>query len=192
MKVLGIVGSPRKNGNTRFMMEQALEVLKDEGLEVELVSLAGKEIKPCVGCLGCKKEKQCVQQDDDFEEIFQKMRAAEGIILGSPVYFNSAVPQLMNLANRAGYVQRQTGEFFSGKVGAPIVVARRAGHNFTLAQLLMWYFINDMIVVGSTYWNVALGGGSGSKDVAGDAEGIKTIRYFAANLAKVMRQMFPA
>jgi len=192
VKVLGIVGSPRKDGNTQFMMNQAMEVLAEKGLATELVLLAEKRIEPCVGCLGCKKEKQCVQQDDDFEEVFQKMRQAQGIILGSPVYFGSAVPQIMNLANRAAYVQRQTGEFFSGKVGAPIVVARRAGHNFTMAQLLMWYFINDMVVVGSTYWNVALGGGSGAKDVANDAEGIETIRHFAANLAEVMQKLSPA
>jgi multimeric flavodoxin WrbA len=95
----------------------------------------------------------------------------------------------MSLLDRAGYVSRQTKEFFSGKVGAPIVVARRAGHNFTLAQLLLWYFINDMIVVGSTYWNIAVAGSGGARDIKGDREGIDTVRHFADSMARLMKKI---
>ncbi len=192
MKAIGIVGSPRKNGNTTFLVNQALEVLREEGIETELIHLSALNIQPCNGCLRCKKELECAIKDDDFEPVFAKMKAAEGIIVGSPVYFGSATPQIMSLLDRAAYVQRQTKQYFSGKVGAPIVVARRAGHNFTLAQLLLWYCINDMIVVGSTYWNIGFGGSGGKKDVEEDAEGIATIRRFADNMARVMKNLRPS
>ena len=189
MKTIGIVGSPRKNGNTVFLMKTVLDTLKKEGIDTELVSLHGRRIEPCNGCLRCKKEKRCVIDGDDFGPIFEKMKQADGIVLGSPVYFGSATPQLISLLDRAAYVQRQTGEYFSGKIGGPIVVARRAGHDFTLAQLLLWYCINDMIVIGSTYWNIAFGGSAGVKDVQNDLEGIETLRHFAISMAKAMKKL---
>jgi len=188
VKALGIVGSPRKNGNTTFMVNEALSVLRDKGIETELVHLAGMDIRPCDGCLQCKKKLYCVIQDDDFTSVFRKMKEAQGIIIGSPVYFGSVTPQILSLLDRAAYVQRQTKEFFTGKIGAPIVVARRAGHNFALAQLLLWYFINDMIVVGSTYWNIAFGGSAGKRDVQEDTEGVQTIHHFARSMADLMKR----
>lgn len=188
MKAIGIVGSPRKDGNTTFLVNEALSTLRQKGIDVELIHLHDREIRPCDGCLSCKKTKRCAIEGDDFDSIFARMREADGIVLGSPVYFGSATPQLMSLLDRAAYVQRQTGEYFSGKIGGPIVVARRAGHNFTLAQLLLWYFINDMIVVGSTYWNIAVAGSAGKRDIREDKEGIDTIRHFANSMANLMKK----
>ncbi|MBC8418010.1 MAG: flavodoxin family protein [Desulfobacterales bacterium] len=188
MKTVGIVGSPRI-GNTSFLVKEALNILGHEGIDTELVHLKGKEVKPCDGCLRCKKELKCVIQGDDFDALFETMKEADGIILGSPVYFGSATPQMMSLLDRAAYVQRQTREYFSGKIGGPIVVARRAGHNFTLAQLLLWYFINDMIVVGSTYWNIAVAGSAGKHDIEDDKEGIETVRHFAKSMSFVMKKL---
>ena len=188
MKAIGIVGSPRI-GNTTFLVKEALGILQGNGIDTELIHLKGKEIRPCDGCLSCKKTLNCVIQGDDFGPVFQKMKEADGIILRSPVYFGSATPQLISLLDRAAYVQRNRGEFFSGKVGGPIVVARRAGHNFTLAQLLLWYFVNDMLVVGSTYWNIAMAGSGGKHDIEEDQEGIDTVRHFARSMSKVMQKM---
>lgn len=188
MKAIGIVGSPRI-GNTTYLVKEALGILQGNGIVTELMHLKGKEISPCDGCLTCKKTLKCAIQGDDFEPIFQKMREADGIILGSPVYFGSATPQLVSLLDRAAYVQRNRGELFSGKIGGPIVVARRAGQNFTLAQLLLWYFVNDMLVVGSTYWNIAMAGSAGKRDIEEDQEGIDTIRHFARSMSKVMKKM---
>ena len=188
MKAVGIVGSPRV-GNTTYLMNEALNILQEQGIETELVHLKDKRIEPCQGCLKCKKEMMCVIEGDDFPPVFQKMREADGIILGSPVYFGSATPQLVSLLDRSAYVQRNRGELFSGKVGGPIVVARRAGHNFTLAQLLLWYFVNDMLVVGSTYWNIAVAGSAGKRDIEEDQEGIETIRHFARSMSNVMKKM---
>ena len=189
MKAIGIVGSPRKNGNTAFLVNEALKIIASEGIETGVIHLSGKKIDPCNGCLQCKKEKHCVIKGDDFESVFSEMKKADGIILASPVYFGSATSQITSLLHRAAYVQRQTGEYFSGKIGGPIVVARRAGHNFTLAQLLLWYFVNDMIVVGSSYWNIGIAGSAGKKDIATDTEGIETIRHFAKSMARVMKKL---
>jgi multimeric flavodoxin WrbA len=189
MKAIGIVGSPRKNGNTTFLVNEALKIIESEGIETAVIHLSGRKIDPCNGCLRCKKEKKCVLKGDDFEFVFSEMKKADGIILASPVYFGSATSQITSLLHRAAYVQRQTGEYFSGKIGGPIVVARRAGHNFTLAQLLLWYFINDMIVVGSSYWNVGIAGSAGKRDMESDTEGIDTIRHFAKSMAHVMRKL---
>jgi multimeric flavodoxin WrbA len=188
MKAIAIVGSPRI-GNTTFLAKEALGILEENGITTELIHLKDKEIKPCDGCLKCKKTLKCVIQGDDFDPIFESMQQADGIILGSPVYFGSATPQLMSLLDRAAYVQRNRGVYFSGKIGGPIVVARRAGHNFTLAQLLLWYFVNDMLVVGSTYWNIAMAGSAGKHDIEADQEGIDTIRHFAGSMAGVMKKM---
>lgn len=189
LKVLGIVGSPRENGNTEFMVRKALDRLQAAGLEVELVGLRGKTIAPCLACLKCRETGVCAQKDD-FAPIYEKMVAADGLIVGSPVYFGSANPLLMALLDRAGYVGRTSGKYvFAGKVGAPIAVARRAGHNFTFAQLLLWFFINDMIIPGSTYWNVAVAGPGGARDADQDEEAIRTIEHFADNLARVLQKL---
>jgi multimeric flavodoxin WrbA len=183
MTAIAICGSPRANGNSEALLKQSLEVLAQEGIDGTLVSLRGKDIQPCVACGTCgkKKDGQCSIKNDDFAPIFEQMKAASIIIVGSPVYFGSATPQLMALLDRAGYVSRQNGGYFSRKLGGPIVVARRAGQNFTFAQLLFWFLINDMIVPGSSYWNIAFGREPG--EVENDAEGLGAVQRFSQNLA---------
>jgi multimeric flavodoxin WrbA len=127
------------------------------------------------------KDKTCNTKDDDFHPVFEAMQKADVIVVGSPVYFGSATPEMMALLDRAGYVSRANGHLFSRKIGGPIAIARRAGHNFTYAQLMFWFTINDMIVPGSTYWNVALARDAGA--VNDDAEALATIERFADNLA---------
>ena len=185
MKIVAISGSPRKNGNTVNLLERALGVLELKGFETELISLSDKKIEPCNACMACTGNPECAIKDD-FDPIFRKMINADGIIIGSPVYFGSATPETMALLDRAGYVARKNGNLFSRKIGGPIVVARRAGHNFTLAQLLFWYMINGMIVPGSTYWNIAFGLNPG--EVENDAEAMKTIDNFAENIAWLLEK----
>ncbi len=153
MKVVGIVGSGRPEGNTEILTRIALEEIQKEGLETELISLAGKKIKPCDGCRSCTQTGKC-HFKDDFESIFVKMKEADGIILSTPVYYGAATPQMVGLISRF-YSKR--GKPLRNKVGGPIVVARRAGHNFTFAQLIFFFMISEMIVPGSSYWNVAFG-----------------------------------
>lgn len=188
IKIIGIVGSPRNDGNTEYLVNEALdEAKKEEGIEIELIKLAGKTIKPCDACLSCTKTGKCVIKDD-FDPIFQKMIEADGIILASPVYFGSATPEIKSLIDRAGYVSARSGaRLFENKVGGPIVVARRAGQNFTFAQLLFFFLHQGMIVPGSTYWNIAFGREKG--EVEKDEEGIKTARNFGQKMVWVLKKI---
>jgi len=190
MKVLGIAGSLRPKSNTYEYVEKALGVFENAGLETSLVSLRGKEIKPCNGCYDCVKKGYCTIKGDDFNDILAQMREAEGLILGSPVYLSSVVPQMMALLARATFVAYWNDKFFSGKVGGPITVARRAGHNMAFSQLLLWFFINGVTVPGSTYWNVGMAGAGGARDAEKDEEGLNTVVNFANNMIQVMNKIF--
>jgi len=190
MKVVGIAGSLRPQSNTLYYVKTALGVLEGQGIQTELVSLHGKEIKPCTGCYDCTKQGRCTIEGDDFDEILEKMRAAEGLILGSPVYLSSVVPQMMALLGRATFVAYWNNKFLSGKVGGPITVARRAGHNMAFSQLLLWFFINGFTVPGSTYWNVATAGTGGARDAEKDTEAIQTLTNFAQNMTNLMKKLF--
>lgn len=184
INALLISGSPRENGNTQTLLRRCSARLASHGISGEVVTLIGKTVRGCNACAAClqAKDGSCTSiSDDDFAEYFEKMVRADIIVVGSPVYFGSAAPELMALLDRAGYVSRASGNLLSRKLGGPIAVARRAGHNFTFAQLLFWYMINDMIVPGSSYWNVALARDAGS--VNEDQEALVTVDRFADNLA---------
>ncbi len=189
MKVLAVTASLRPKSNTKEYVKRCLAVLEENGLETELVSLRGKEIKPCLGCYSCVDEKRCAQDDDDFAEILAKMEAADGIVLGSPVYLSSVAPQMMSLLSRATFVAHWNDKFLAGKVGGPITVARRAGHNLAFSQLLLWFFINGITVPGSTYWTVGLAGAGGARDAHDDEEGMTHVVNFANNMAGVMKKL---
>ena len=188
MKVLAITGSPRAESNTRRYVEHCLEILGQHGLETELIALREKKINPCLGCYSCTKEKRCAQKDD-FAEVLAAMEAAQGIVLGSPVYLSSVAPEMMSLLARATFVAHWNNKFLAGKVGGPITVARRAGHNLAFSQLLLWFFINGITVPGSTYWTVGMAGAGGAHDADQDAEGMQHVANFAENMAKVMKKL---
>ena len=192
MHAIAICGSPRKEGNTETLLRHCLDVLARFGVPGELVTLRDKTVRGCRACGTCArlKDKTCATKDDDFHVVFEAMLQADIIVVGSPVYFGSAAPELVALLDRAGYVSRQCGNLMSRKLGGPIAVARRAGHNFTYAQLLYWYMINDMVVPGSTYWNVALAREAG--EVKSDREAFATIDRFAENLAWLAHRLAPA
>lgn len=183
MKAIGICGSPREAGNTEILVKRCLGKLEEAGVETTFIGLRRRTIKPCIACMGCSRTKDgtCSVKDDDFGEIFEQIKEADIIVIGSPVYFGSATPETMSLLDRVGYVSRMNGNILSRKIGGPIVVARRAGHNFTFAQLLYWFMINDMVVPGSSYWNIAFGRMPG--EVESDEEGLAAIDRFGENLA---------
>lgn len=186
MKVIGIVGSPRKNGNTELLTRHTLRAISEEGLRSELIRLAGLEIKPCIACMACKKQEICSIEDDLFP-IYLKMKKADGIILASPVYFGSATAQIKALMERVGYISRWNGDPFHGKVGGPLVVARRSGKNFTAAQLTSWFQILGFFIPGSRYWNVAIGERKG--EVKQDEEGLQTAWNFGKNMAFLIKKL---
>jgi multimeric flavodoxin WrbA len=187
MRVLAISGSPRPYSNTSLLLKKALEVLTREGIETEFIALHGKTIAPCIACLKCAQEKNHCAQEDDFAPVFEAMGRADGLLVGSPVHFGSAAPALMALLDRAGYVARNGDNIFFRKVGSPVVVARRAGVNFTYAQLQFFFSIMGMIVPGSTYWPIAYGKDPG--EVERDDEGVKTVVALAENIAWLLKKL---
>jgi multimeric flavodoxin WrbA len=183
LKAIGIVGSPRKAGNTEILTAHCLKAIAEEGIETELVRLAGLDIRGCNGCGYCFKNEGC-SIEDDFAPIFEKMVGADIIIVGAPVYFSSAASLVKGFLERAGYVKRGV---FAGKVGGPLVVARRAGQDFTFAELLFWFHIKGIINPGSTYWNVAFGRERG--EVEKDEEGLRTVWNFGKNCAGLAKKV---
>jgi multimeric flavodoxin WrbA len=188
MKVVGISGSSRKKGNTELLIQLALDEIRKEGIETELISLANQTINPCNACMACRKDKNRCLIEDDFGPIFLKLKEADGLILGTPVYFGSATPNIKSLIDRAGYVCRQGENFFYRKVGAPIVAARRAGQNFTLAQLTFFFLLMGMVVVpGSPYWTFGFGRERG--EVEKDSEGMESISNLGKNMAWLLKKI---
>jgi multimeric flavodoxin WrbA len=183
MKVIGIVGSPRVGGNTEDLVKIALEEIEKEGIQTEMIRLAGKKIEPCDGCKSCRTKKEC-HIKDDFFPIFEKVVQADGLILATPVYYGAATPQMTSFISRFYAYEEKP---LHHKVGGPIVVARRAGHNFTFAQLMFFFMIHEMIVPGSTYWNIAFGNEKG--EVQKDEEGVRTIRNFAQNMSWLIKKI---
>lgn len=187
MKIIAISGSPRPKGNTWHLLQEAIKVLEQQGIDTEYVSLHDKDIRPCLACMKCAKEKNRCSQEDDFNALYEVLARADGLIVGSPVYFGSATPNMMALLNRAGFVARMGDNVFERKVGSPIVVARRAGVNFTYAQLLYFFMIMGMVVPGSTYWPIAFGLNPG--EVTKDEEGMKTVVTLAENIAWLLKKV---
>jgi multimeric flavodoxin WrbA len=192
MKALAICGSPRTNGNTEQMLQRCLDRLAKEGMETRLARLSELRVEPCRACGACRETRNmaCAMDGDDFGPLFTAMREADIILVGSPVYFGSATPQIMALLDRAGYVSMANGGVFTRKLGGPVAVARRAGQNATYAQLLMWFMINGMVVPGSTYWAIAIGRQPG--DVQQDAEALRTLDGLSDNLAWLSARLVEA
>jgi multimeric flavodoxin WrbA len=184
MKALGIVGSPRKGGNTEIITAHCLKAIAEEGIDTELVRLAGLDIKGCNACGYCHKNDGC-SIEDDMQPVYEKMVAADALVIATPVYYGSATSLVKALLERAGFMSRKIR--FAGKVGGPLVVARRAGQNFTFAELLFWFHINGMVNPGSTYWNIAFGKEKG--EVEKDEEGMSTAWNFGKNVARVAKKL---
>lgn len=180
MKALAIVGSPRIGGNSQVLAEACLAVIAEQGIETECIHLAGKAVAGCTDCGVCKTEETC-SIDDDLLPIYGKMLEADAIIMSAPTYFGSAPPEIKAVMDRAGFIAHRHGNRFARKIGSPISVSRRAGHNFTFAQLLQWFYINEIIVPGSSYWSIAIGRDLG--EVRHDEEGMRTVEDLGRNIA---------
>ena len=186
MRVVLLSGSPRPEGNTIQVAEECASVIREQGLEAEVISLAGMKIESCTACNRCGKEGNCVLEDG-LADIIDRIREAEGFIVASPVYFGTARGDVMAALQRIGMVSRSTDHFLSWKVGGPIAVARRGGHTATIQEMLMFFCINNMIVPGSTYWNMVFGREPG--EVWKDVEGMSTVRLFAENVARLIKKI---
>lgn len=189
MKVIAFNGSSRKDGNTAILIRRVLKILESEGIETELVQLAGQQIHGCTACGTCKKIQngQCKIVSDNVNAYIEKMTAADGIILGSPTYFSMMTSELKALIDRAWYVSRANGDMFKRKVGAAVVAVRRAGGIPTFDAINNFFLISQMIVPGSSYWNVGIGLASG--EVEKDEEGLKTMEDLGKNMAWLLKKI---
>jgi multimeric flavodoxin WrbA len=190
MKVVAINGSARKNGNTAILLRHVMAELEKEGIETELVELAGQTVHGCLSCRTCstRKDRRCSQTGDFGNVCIEKMEAADGILLGSPTYVTDVTPEIKALIDRACLVGRANGGMFRRKVGAAVVAVRRAGAIHAFDTLNHFFFINEMVVPGSSYWNIAIGRDPG--DVENDAEGIDTMKTLGRNMAWLMKAIF--
>lgn len=188
MKVLGINGSARLNGNTAIMLQTALGELGAEGFETELVQLGPKALQGCIACYKCfdNKDRRCAV-DDAMNGYIEKMLEADGILLGSPTYFADVTSNMKALMDRAGMVARANEDMFSRKAGAAVVTARRGGAIHTFDTLNHFFFIGQMVVPGSSYWNMGYGREPGQ--VNGDEEGLKTMRVLGRNMAWLLNRI---
>jgi multimeric flavodoxin WrbA len=189
MKVVAFNGSARKNGNTALMIERVFDVLKAEGIETELISLAGKNLRGCLACNKCaeSKDRRCAGvTDDQVNEYIAKIDEAQGVILGSPVYFATLSSSLKILIDRAGKVAKVNGDMYRRKVGAAVVAVRRAGSVLTFDTINNFYLISQMIIPGSSYWNTGIGYGPG--EVSDDAEGMQTMKTLGENMAWLIKK----
>lgn len=189
MKVVAFCGSARRKGNTALMLNTVLEPLSEAGAETELVELAGSEIKGCKACMVCYKEKDgtCAIKDDMMNDCIEKMQEADGIILGSPTYFADVSTEMKALIDRCGMVSRANGDLYKRKIGAAVAVNRRAGAIHAFDSMNHFFLIGQMIVVGSSYWNIGIGREKG--EVAGDEEGMATMRQLGENMAWLLKKI---
>ncbi|NOR66324.1 MAG: flavodoxin family protein [Woeseiaceae bacterium] len=189
MKVVAFNGSARKDGNTAILIRKVFAELEAEGIETELLQLAGKTIKGCIACGKCykNKDKRCAVTNDYANECIEKMIEADGIILGSPTYFSDLTAEIKALIDRAGYVARANSHMLQRKVGAAIVAVRRAGSIHTFDSINHFFLIGQMIVPGSSYWNVGIGRAIG--DVEQDEEGLETMQILGQNMAWLLKKI---
>jgi multimeric flavodoxin WrbA len=189
MKVVGINGSPRKGGNTSILVKTVLAELEKENIETEFVQLGGKNIQGCKACFKCWKNKdgRCAVDNDVFNECMGKMVEADGMVLGSPTYFADVTAEMKALIDRAGFVSMANGRSFKRKVGAAVVAVRRAGSIHVFDTINHLFFISEMIVPGSIYWNLGMGLDKG--DVSKDKEGMETMQILGENMAWLMKKI---
>ena len=183
MKVLLVNGSPKANGNTAFALKQMAEVFAEQGIEAEVIHVGHQIIRGCVACGSCYKTGKCVF-DDVVNDVAQKFEEADGLVLGSPVYYASANATLVALLDRLFYSTHFDKRL---KVGASVVVARRGGCSATFDELNKYFTISGMPVATSHYWNMIHGAKPG--EAAQDAEGIATMRNLAKNMSFLMKSI---
>jgi multimeric flavodoxin WrbA len=189
MKVVAFNGSPRKKGNTEMLINRVFEALQKEGVETELVQLGGKDIKGCVACMKCFEAKNnacATRKDDILNDCVQKMIEADGIIIGSPTYFANVSTEVKALIDRAGLVSMANGSLLKRKVCAAVVAVRRAGATDAFDAINKFFFINQAIVPGSTYWN--MGFGLNKEEVKKDEEGMNTMKVLGENMAWLLKK----
>ena len=189
MEVIAFCGSARRKGNTALLLNTVLEPLAEAGAKTELVELAGSEIRGCTACMVCFKEQDgtCAVKKDMLNECVDKMRRADAVILGSPTYFADVSTEMKALIDRSGMVGRANDHLYKRKIGASVVAVRRAGGIHAFDTMNHFFLISQMIIVGSSYWNIGIGRDKG--EVAEDQEGMETMKQLGENMAWLLKKI---
>ena len=189
MKVVAFNGSARKEGNTAILLKAVLKELDAAGISTELVQLGPKAIPGCIACYRCfeNKDGHCAVKGDSINDCIDRMRAADGILIGSPTYFADVSSNTKALIERAGMSSRANGDLYRLKCGAAVVAVRRAGAIHAFDTINHFFTIGQMVVVGSSYWNIGVGREIG--EVAKDEEGMKTMQTLGVNMAHVLKKL---
>ena len=181
MKVLLLNGSPKANGNTAIALKEMAAIFAQEGVEAEIIHVGNKDIRGCVACGSCGRLGKCVF-DDVVNEVAAKFEAADGLVIGSPVYYAGANATVMALLQRLFYSSHFDKTM---KVGASVVIARRGGCSATYDEINKFFGISGMPIASSQYWNSVHGGAPGEAVL--DAEGMQTMRTLARNMTFLMK-----
>ena len=186
MKVVAFNGSPRRDGNTAILIRHVFGELEKQGIETDLVQLADKAIHGCIACEKCseKKDRRCVFHNDAANDYIEKMLGADGIILGSPVYFQDVTSEMKALIDRTGYVSRSNGRMFRKKVGASVAAVRRSGAIHTLDTMNHFFLSGEIVIVGRV-----LGVGREKGEVEKDAGGIELAKSLGQRMAWVLEKL---
>lgn len=189
MKVVAFSGSARRDGNTAILVRHVFTELEREGIETELVQLAGERIRGCIACYKCweKKDGVCAVKDDIVNSCIEKMKGADGIILASPTYFADVTSEIKALMDRSGMVSRANGDMFRRKAGAAVIAVRRGGAIHAFDSLNHFFLIGQMIIPGSSYWNIGVGRQIG--EVENDEEGVQTMKALGENMAWLLKRI---
>jgi multimeric flavodoxin WrbA len=189
MKVIAFNGSPRPDGNTSILIQHVLAPIQARGIATEVFQLGGTNIHGCRACYACAKNKdsRCAHDDDILNTCIAKMLQADAIILASPTYFADLTPETKALIDRAGFVANANGGLFKRKLGAAVIAVRRAGEIHAFDSINHFFLITQMIIPGSSYWNVGIGREKG--DVLKDEEGLRTMRTLGENMAWLLESL---
>lgn len=189
MKVIGVNGSPRSNGNTSIIIGEVFKVLEKKGIETEMIQLGGSAIRGCTACGGCFKNQNglCVMQGDAINSIISKLTEADGIILGSPVYFADVTPEMKAFIERAGMVSKANGSLLRHKAGASVAAVRRGGALHAVDTMNHFLHYMQMYLVGASYWNMVYGKEIG--EVENDTEGMENMRDLGENMAWLLQKI---
>ena len=188
MAIVAINGSARRGGNTAQLIAEVFAPLEDAGYECEMIELAGKTIGGCTACGRCSIEKDgiCYGRKDDGNDVITALLAADALLIGSPVYYGDITAETKAIIDRLGRIANST-KAFVRKPGAGVVAVRRAGAMHALDSINHFFGIQEMFVVSSSYWNIGIGREKG--EVAGDEEGIRTMRRLGENMAFLLSRL---
>lgn len=188
MNVVAINGSPKEKGNTYHTLKVVTDELEKEGISTEIIHIGNKSIRGCICCGACSRnQNEKCAIDDEVNAIIQKMKVADGILLGSPVYYASISGTMKCFLDRAFYVAGANGGLFRHKVGASVVAVRRSGEMATFDHMNHYFTIAEMFMPSSNYWNVIHGRTPG--EALKDEEGVQTMRILGKNMAYLIKQL---